>query len=164
MSRREASEVDRNHRIIRVPLAPHHRGLTARKLVRSLTLAARIRCRRHDGVPIRSARQPGVKADSIPFAHGLGRERVTMHDFPLLTTLAAGFTAAWILGIITQRIGLSPIVGYILAGVAIGPYTPGFMGDAEIATQLAANFCRTIMGKTRARASLLRLRLPATAR
>lgn len=60
-----------------------------------------------------------------------------MHDFPLLTTLAAGFTAAWVLGIITQRLGLSPIVGYILAGVVIGPYTPGFVGDAEIATQLA---------------------------
>jgi CPA2 family monovalent cation:H+ antiporter-2 len=60
-----------------------------------------------------------------------------MHDLPLLTTIAAGFAAAWILGLITQRIGLSPIVGYLLAGVVIGPYTPGFVGDKHLAQQLA---------------------------
>lgn len=60
-----------------------------------------------------------------------------MHDLPLLTTIAAGFAAAWILGLITHRIGLSPIVGYLLAGIAIGPYTPGFSGDVNLATQLA---------------------------
>lgn len=60
-----------------------------------------------------------------------------MHDLPLLTTIAAGFAAAWVLGLITQRIGLSPIVGYLLAGVVIGPYTPGFKGDEAIAHQLA---------------------------
>lgn len=60
-----------------------------------------------------------------------------MHDVPLLTTVAAGFAAAWILGLITQRIGLSPIVGYLLAGVVIGPHTPGFVGDEGLAPQLA---------------------------
>lgn len=60
-----------------------------------------------------------------------------MHDLPLLTTIAAGFAAAWVLGLITQRIGLSPIVGYLLAGVVIGPYTPGYIGDEKIAHQLA---------------------------
>ena len=60
-----------------------------------------------------------------------------MHNLPLLTTVAAGFAAAWVLGLITHRIGLSPIVGYLLAGVAIGPYTPGFVGDEHIAQQLA---------------------------
>lgn len=60
-----------------------------------------------------------------------------MHDLPLLTTIAAGFAAAWVLGLITQRIGLSPIVGYLLAGVVIGPYTPGFVGDEHLAQQLA---------------------------
>lgn len=60
-----------------------------------------------------------------------------MHDFPLLTTLAAGFTAAWILGLLTQRLGLSPIVGYLLAGVVVGPYTPGFVADSTLAPQLA---------------------------
>ncbi|MGE3315256.1 MAG: cation:proton antiporter, partial [Planctomycetaceae bacterium] len=60
-----------------------------------------------------------------------------MHDIPLITTIAAGFTAAWILGLLTQRFGLSPIVGYLLAGVLIGPHTPGFVGDIHIAQQLA---------------------------
>jgi monovalent cation:H+ antiporter-2, CPA2 family len=59
------------------------------------------------------------------------------HDLPLITTIALGFTAAWLLGLLTQRLGLSPIVGYLLAGVAIGPYTPGFSGDVNIAHQLA---------------------------
>jgi CPA2 family monovalent cation:H+ antiporter-2 len=60
-----------------------------------------------------------------------------MHDLPLITTIAAAFTAAWLLGLLTQRLGLSPIVGYLLAGVLIGPYTPGFVGDVDIAHQLA---------------------------
>jgi len=59
------------------------------------------------------------------------------HNVPLLTTIAAGFAAAWVLGIITQRLGLSPIVGYLLAGVVIGPYTPGYTGDVNLAQQLA---------------------------
>ena len=60
-----------------------------------------------------------------------------MHDLPLITTIAAAFTAAWVLGLITQRLRMSPIVGYLLAGIVIGPYTPGFVGDAKIAAQLA---------------------------
>jgi len=60
-----------------------------------------------------------------------------MHDLPLLTTIAAAFAAAWVLGLVTQKIGLSPIVGYLLAVVVIGPYTPGFVGDSHIAHQLA---------------------------
>jgi CPA2 family monovalent cation:H+ antiporter-2 len=59
------------------------------------------------------------------------------HELPLITTIAAAFTAAWILGLITQRLRLSPIVGYLLAGVVIGPYTPGFVGDVKIAQQLS---------------------------
>jgi len=59
------------------------------------------------------------------------------HNLPLLTTIAAAFAAAWVLGLITQRLGLSPIVGYLLAGVVIGPYTPGFVGDVALAQQLA---------------------------
>ena len=60
-----------------------------------------------------------------------------MHDLPLITTIAMAFTGAWILGLITQKLRLSPIVGYLLAGVLIGPYTPGFKGDVHIAHQLA---------------------------
>ena len=59
------------------------------------------------------------------------------HSYPLITTMAAAFTAAWVMGIITQKLRLSPIVGYLLAGVAIGPFTPGFVGDPTLAPQLA---------------------------
>lgn len=60
-----------------------------------------------------------------------------MHDLPLLTTIAGGFFTAWVLGLITQKIGLSPIVGYLLAGIVVGPFTPGFVGDKDLAHQLA---------------------------
>ncbi|HWB20263.1 MAG TPA: cation:proton antiporter [Phycisphaerales bacterium] len=60
-----------------------------------------------------------------------------MHDLSLITTISAAFTAAWVLGIVTHKLGLSPIVGYLAAGVAIGPYTPGFVGDVKIADQLS---------------------------
>ena len=60
-----------------------------------------------------------------------------MHDLSLISTIAAAFTAAWLLGLLTQWLRLSPIVGYLLAGVLIGPHTPGFVGDVAIATQLA---------------------------
>lgn len=60
-----------------------------------------------------------------------------MHELPLITTVAAAFTGAWVLGLATQWLRLSPIVGYLLAGVLIGPYTPGFVGDLHIAHQLA---------------------------
>src|SRR5688500_7778634 len=60
-----------------------------------------------------------------------------MHEFPLIATIAAGFTAAWVLGLLTQWLRLSPIVGYLLAGVLIGPHTPGFQGDLKLANQLA---------------------------
>lgn len=60
-----------------------------------------------------------------------------MHDVPLITTIAAAFTAAWILGLLTQWLRLSPIVGYLLAGILIGPHTPGFAGDVHLAQQLA---------------------------
>ena len=63
--------------------------------------------------------------------------QLALQDVSLLTTLAAGFAAAWFFGLIMQRLGLSPIVGYLLAGVAIGPHTPGIEGDQNLAQQLA---------------------------
>jgi CPA2 family monovalent cation:H+ antiporter-2 len=59
------------------------------------------------------------------------------HEIPLVTTIAAALAGAWVLGVLAQRIGLSPIVGYLLAGVVIGPHTPGFVGDVDLAAQLA---------------------------
>src|SRR5687768_3040373 len=60
-----------------------------------------------------------------------------MHGADLILMLAAGLGAALILGYFTQRLGLSPIVGYLIAGVLVGPYTPGFVADAGLAAQLA---------------------------
>ena len=60
-----------------------------------------------------------------------------MHSLDLILTLAGGFTAALILGYFTQRAGLSPIVGYLVAGTLVGPHTPGFVANPEIAEQLA---------------------------
>ena len=60
-----------------------------------------------------------------------------MHGFDLIFTLTGGLAAALVFGYITQRAGLSPIVGYLVAGVAVGPYTPGFVADAAIAEQFA---------------------------
>src|SRR4051812_24759789 len=61
-----------------------------------------------------------------------------MHDTPvLILTLACGLAAALALGYVTHRLGLSPIVGYLLAGVVVGPNTPGFVADKHLADQLA---------------------------
>jgi CPA2 family monovalent cation:H+ antiporter-2 len=60
-----------------------------------------------------------------------------MHDTNLLLTLAVSFVGALVLGYGTHRMGLSPIVGYLLAGVLVGPHTPGFTADRELAEQLA---------------------------
>src|SRR3990170_1348361 len=60
-----------------------------------------------------------------------------MHSFDLILTLAGGLASALVFGYLTQRAGLSPIVGYLLAGVAVGPNTPGFVADVGLAEQLA---------------------------
>ena len=60
-----------------------------------------------------------------------------MHNVDLILTLTGGLTAALVLGFITQQLRLSPIVGYLLAGIAVGPHTPGFEAHGEIAQQLA---------------------------
>src|SRR5262245_50090575 len=60
-----------------------------------------------------------------------------MHEFGLILTLTVGLFAALVFGYITQRLSLSPIVGYLLAGVAVGPATPGFVADRHLADQMA---------------------------
>jgi CPA2 family monovalent cation:H+ antiporter-2 len=60
-----------------------------------------------------------------------------MHNLDLILTITGGLGAALVLGYITQRLGLSPIVGYLLAGTLVGPHTPGFVADAAMAEQLA---------------------------
>jgi CPA2 family monovalent cation:H+ antiporter-2 len=60
-----------------------------------------------------------------------------MHNVELILTLAGGLSAALVFGYLSERLRLSPIVGYLLAGTLVGPYTPGFVADAETAEQLA---------------------------
>ncbi|WP_062516771.1 YbaL family putative K(+) efflux transporter [Demequina gelatinilytica] len=60
-----------------------------------------------------------------------------LHHAPLITTIAVGLVAAFILGLLAQRLRLSPIVGYLAAGLVIGPYTPGYVGDVDLAVQLS---------------------------
>lgn len=60
-----------------------------------------------------------------------------MQHFQLLEILAIGFSFALILGFITHRLRLSPIVGYLLAGFLVGPHSPGFVADQALAAQLA---------------------------
>ena len=55
----------------------------------------------------------------------------------LILTLAGGLTAALLLGYLTDRLGLSPISGYLIAGILVGPHTPGFVANTEYAEQLA---------------------------
>ena len=59
------------------------------------------------------------------------------HETALIVTLAAGFGLAFLLGLGAARIGLPPLVGYLLAGVVVGPFTPGFVADTGLAQQLA---------------------------
>jgi CPA2 family monovalent cation:H+ antiporter-2 len=59
------------------------------------------------------------------------------HDISLITTIAAGLGLALILGLVAAKLRLPPLVGYLLAGVAIGPGTPGFVADVALAGQLA---------------------------
>src|SRR5512147_2330031 len=60
-----------------------------------------------------------------------------MHELAVLMTFAGGLAAALVLGFLALRLRLSPIVGYLLAGVAVGPFTPGFVANRAIAEQFA---------------------------
>jgi CPA2 family monovalent cation:H+ antiporter-2 len=59
------------------------------------------------------------------------------HQTSLIATIVAGIGLAFILGALANRLRLQPVVGYLLAGVLIGPFTPGFVADQGLATQLA---------------------------
>jgi CPA2 family monovalent cation:H+ antiporter-2 len=56
---------------------------------------------------------------------------------PLIAIISVGIVLAFILGFLANRLRVSPLVGYLLAGVVIGPFTPGFVGDPKLAQELA---------------------------
>jgi CPA2 family monovalent cation:H+ antiporter-2 len=60
-----------------------------------------------------------------------------MHDLSLIITLTGGLAAAVVFGWITRRLGQSTLLGYMLAGIVVGPHTPGFVADARVASQMA---------------------------
>ena len=59
------------------------------------------------------------------------------HHTPLISTIVAGIVLAFVFGALANRVRISPLVGYLLAGVLVGPYTPGFVADQALASQLA---------------------------
>ena len=59
------------------------------------------------------------------------------HHTPLIATIVGALAAAFVLGALAQRLRLPPLVGYLLAGVMVGPFTPGFVADQALATELA---------------------------
>ncbi|WP_174868838.1 YbaL family putative K(+) efflux transporter [Pectobacterium polaris] len=56
---------------------------------------------------------------------------------PLISTIAGGLVLAFLLGILAHRLRISPLVGYLAAGVLVGPFTPGFVADTSLASELA---------------------------
>ena len=59
------------------------------------------------------------------------------HETPLITTIAAGLVFAFGFGLAANRLRISPLIGYLLAGILAGPFTPGFVADQALANQLA---------------------------
>ncbi len=59
------------------------------------------------------------------------------HYTPLITTIVAALSLAWAFAAVAYRLKLPPLVGYLLAGIAIGPFTPGYVADQDLAGQLA---------------------------
>ncbi len=59
------------------------------------------------------------------------------HDTPLIALLAVGFVTAFVFGSVANRFKVSPLVGYLLAGIVVGPFTPGFTADQHLANELS---------------------------
>ena len=59
------------------------------------------------------------------------------HDTPLIATIVAGLGLAFVFGALANRFRIPPLVGYLVAGVLVGPNTPGFVADASLANELA---------------------------
>src|SRR5690606_21422801 len=60
-----------------------------------------------------------------------------MDHHPLIATIALGLVLAFVFGAIAQKLRVSPLVGYLVAGIIVGPHTPGFVADQALAGELA---------------------------
>ncbi len=80
------------------------------------------------------------------------------HDTPLISTIVGGLVLAFILGALANRLRMPPLVGYLVAGVLVGPHTPGYVADQSLAPELRRN--RRHPSHVRRRAALLSERPP----
>jgi CPA2 family monovalent cation:H+ antiporter-2 len=69
--------------------------------------------------------------------HEIGGGATSMEQHGLITTLVAAIVLAFVFGFVAQRLRFSPIVGYLFAGFIVGPFSPGFTADVELALQLS---------------------------
>jgi monovalent cation:H+ antiporter-2, CPA2 family len=85
---------------------------------------------------------PGAAAGPVPTRKSPGQlltpsDLIMPHNTALITTIAAGIGLAFVLGLAVTRLRLPPLVGYLLAGIVVGPFTPGPVADTGLAQQLA---------------------------
>ncbi len=74
----------------------------------------------------------------LQMAERTGKDREALpHETPLIATLVAGFGLAFLFALVAQRLKLPLIAGYLVAGIVIGPFTPGYVADLELAAELA---------------------------
>ena len=81
--------------------------------------------------------QSSARLSKIPLSLNDRRAEHVHHEVTLISTIAIGFVLAFAFGYVADRLRLPPLVGYLVAGVLIGPYTPGFVADAGLSSQLA---------------------------
>jgi CPA2 family monovalent cation:H+ antiporter-2 len=89
------------------------------------------------GYVLRAARPPGSLATLGMTGTTRGITSLVPHELSLITTIAIGFGVALVLGFLAVRLKLPPLVGYLVAGVLVGPHTRGFVADVALAGQLA---------------------------
>ncbi len=68
---------------------------------------------------------------------GFGKGQHVPHNTPLISTISVGLVLAFIFGLAAQKLRLPPIIGYLAAGIVVGPFTPGYVADQKLATELA---------------------------
>ncbi len=77
------------------------------------------------------------RLSSDPLGKVFGKIKRIPHETSLIATIAAGLGLAFILGLLAARLKLPLLLGYLIAGMAIGPFSPGFVADVDLATQLS---------------------------
>src|SRR5256885_13579437 len=80
---------------------------------------------------MRAASPAASASDSAPYSGGMD------HMSPLIGVLVIGLGLAFVLGTLAQRLRLPPLVGYLLAGVVVGPFSPGIVIDRTLTAELA---------------------------